>query len=416
MEFALALGLFALAIVSWLIFRSWVAPAVMYPAYWSLIMGAAGLIRIGDHHLSMRALLVFQVGALCFVLGAILASAVHRRGAGRMTPRAWQTSERRKRAIQRVMVAYGLLLIALIPFFVVAIRAAGAALGIDDFPTAARVSLGIADAADIPHYFSSATSLGSYLAYYAAWIYEGRRRDKLALGVITLAALAMSALTFGRSPIVALMVGVLSILWLRGRVHPRTTVALFGGTLVFALVLGAMLNKGPDFAAGGSRAGAVVANLAVYFVGGPVGFSEVMNDPSTVGEPGLSLRLPKQIATWAGYDTRMPTSINDYITTDLGNVYSFYYPYWYDAGWLGVLAATLLAGFFSTWIFQLARSGHPVGGASFGIVVSATLTSAVGDGLFVSPMQWILVAAVGWLLWHMPARIGWSNRPVQQVA
>jgi hypothetical protein len=141
----------------------------------------------------------------------------------------------------------------------------------------------------------------------------------------------------------------------------------------------------------------------VYFVGGPVGFSRVMDDPGVVGDPGLSLRLVKQVASWVGISTQMPESVNGYITTDLGNVYTFYYPYWYDGRWLAVILASLAAGLVSTVTHIAARLGSPIAGACFGVVVGAILTSAVGDGIFATPMQWLLVAALGWLLWRIPA-------------
>jgi oligosaccharide repeat unit polymerase len=403
-SYAVAAGMVAIALISLAYWRSVFAPAVAFSWYWAVIVLACELMPLGDNALSGTALLVFLAGVVAFAGGAFLAELAGRGNGAPPAPK-WQTSPGRRRAVHRVVFVYSVLLMALIPTFISAIRAAGAALGIDELSIAARTALSLADRGGVPHYFQSATSVGTYLAYYAAWVYDGTHRSRLALAVAIVAALSMSALTFARSPIVALMLGVLSILVLRRTIKPRTVVLTFAGTFVLAIVLGAMLNKGPEFGTGRSPLHAVLENIAVYFVGGPLGFSRVLADPSLVGEAGLSIRFFLQIAQWLQLSPNIPNSIHEYIITDLGNVYTFFFPYWFDARFAGVLGAGAIAGLVANMVFRAARRGLPIAGAAYGLVLGAIFTSAVGDGLFASPMPWLLVIVLGVILWHLPTRL-----------
>jgi oligosaccharide repeat unit polymerase len=400
MTLAVALAMLSLGVVAWLQSRSLLSPAVVYAVYWGFVVASSGFVAFGDHRLSEAALLVFLLGAAAFTAGAATVHAAWR-------PRL-RSPERlsvgRKRVVQNVMFAYSIGLLMLLPSFVASIRAAGAALQIDDFSTAARMALSLADRGGVPHYFQSATSVGAFFSFYAAWVYEGGTRDKLALGAATLATLVMSAATFARSPVVALLLGVLAILALRRHVSSGAVAVSFLTTLILALAIGSVLNKGPDFGGGTSTARAIAQNLGVYFVGGPLGFSEVMRDPGLVGQPGLSLRFFIPFAGWLGWTPTVPENVLDYLTTDLGNVYTFYYPYWFDAGWVGVVACAFVAGVVSTMIFLAARSGYAVAGAAYGYILGAVATSAVGDGFFSSPTPWILLVGLGWVLWHLPVR------------
>jgi oligosaccharide repeat unit polymerase len=408
---AVAAGMTSLAVLAYAYWRSVFAPAVIYAAYWAFVVAFSGMLRIGDSTLSPRALLVFVIGAVCFVGGSAICTVLYEGRGERPISPMWEATPERKRAVQIAVLVYSIVLAALIPSFIATVRTAGELLGIDDFAMAARGALSLADRGGVSHYFQSATSLGAIFAFYAAWLYKGGWRDMITLAVASAAALAMSALTFARSPVVSLMLGLLAILSLRGTVKPRT-VLLFGlATVVLAIGLGVMLDKGPEVGTGKSAGLALAENLGLYFVGGPLGFSMVQGDPIVVGEPWLSLRFIIQIGSWLGLSVPhfQTLGVLDYVTSDLGNVYTFYYPFWLDGQWLGVIGASLLAGMVCTLAYLAARRGHPVAGAAFGLVLGGIAGSAIGDALFYSPTPWMLSAGLGLVLWKLPTRWPWRR-------
>jgi oligosaccharide repeat unit polymerase len=212
----------------------------------------------------------------------------------------------------------------------------------------------------------------------------------------------MIILTFSRTPIYMLLAGVVAIMAFRGTIRLRTVSLLASLGTFLVLVLGAVLGKGPEFDSGKSPLYAVVENLAIYFVGGPVGFGHAMDTPTSVGEPGLSLRFFTQAIASFGADISLPNIVLGYLGDVLGNVYTIYFAYWLDWGWWGVITMASLAGFFSTAIYTMARRGNPYAGVGMGLVTGAILNSATGDWIFLTSIPWMLLVLLVYFLWSIP--------------
>jgi len=386
-----------LAVLSYRAAHSWLFPPALFSLYWAIVVGVSAVVRYGGDELSLDALLVFFAGCLVFSAGGWVA--VLSLGTG---GRVWRVEARRKRFVQMCIIAYSAGLLALTPFFAIAIYRAGLSLDIEILAVAARTAFGESGRGGIPRYFLSLTSVGGVLAYIAAWLYDGFRRDKEILLLAVLAPLAMSVLTFARSPVFALVVGVLAITVFRGTMRLRTALVGISMGAVLAVAMGVMLGKGPEFGSGVSSVYAVAENLAVYFLGGPAGFAQVMGAPTTVGEPGLSLRFFTQLARSLGADIALPANVLGYYREGMGNVYTIYFAYWLDGGWLGVLGMSFLAGYLCAAVYVLAKREHPVAGVAFGLVTGSILTSTVGDGIFGSSVPWLLFIAVVGILWSVP--------------
>jgi oligosaccharide repeat unit polymerase len=407
-ELIASLSMLSLAVLSYREAHSWLFPPALFSLYWAIVIGVSAVVRYGGDPLSLDALFVFMAGCLVFSAGGWVA--VLSLGTG---GRVWRVDARRKRFVQMCIVAYSAGLLALTPFFAIAIYRAGASLDIEILAVAARTAFLESGRAGIPRFYLSLTSVGSVLAYIAAWMYDGSRRDKGILLLAVLAPLAMSVLTFSRSPVYALIVGVFSIMVFRRTMRPRTALGGISIGTMLAVAMGVMLGKGPEFGPGVSPVYAVAENLAVYFLGGPVGFSQVMGIPISVGEPGLSLRFFTQLAQSLGADIALPDHILGYYREGMGNVYTIYFAYWLDGGWWGVVVMSFLAGALCTSVYVWAMMGNPVAGAAFGLVTGSILTSAIGDGIFGSSVPWLLFLAVVGILWSVPAvSIRFTRQPM----
>ena len=386
-----------LAVLSYRAAHSWFFPPALFSIYWAMVIGVLAFVRYGGNTLSLDALLVFFAGCLVFSVGGWVA--VLSLGTG---GRVWRVEVRRKRFVQLCIIAYSAGLLALTPFFANAIYWAGSSLDIENLAVSARTTLGESDRGGIPRYFLSLTSVGSVLAYIAAWLYDGSRRDKGILSLAVLAPLAMSVLTFARSPVFALVAGVLAITVFRGTIRMKTALWAVAFGIVLAVTMGVTLGKGPAFEPGVSPVLAVAENVAMYFLGGPAGFAQVMGAPAAVGEPGLSLRFFTQLAWSLGADIALPANVTGYYREGMGNVYTIYFAYWLDGGWWGVVVMSFLAGALCTSVYVFARRGNPVAGKAFGLVTGSILTSTIGDGIFGSSVPWLLFLAVVGLLWSVP--------------
>jgi oligosaccharide repeat unit polymerase len=389
--------LFIQAILMYRVYGSWLFPPAMFAAYWAGVIACSTMIRFGDFSLTVDAMMVFLVGSIVFSIGGYTATCC----IGPGIPRE-PISPLRKRFIQNCIIVYSVGLLALVPLFFSTLRDVSESLGIEEFAVAVRFAFSEGDRVGIPRYFVSLTAVGGFLAYCAAWLYERTRWDKVVLGLAIFAPLIMNVLTFGRTPIYMLLTGVMAIMVFRNTVRKRTILisAFLGVSL--ATLIGTLLGKGPNFDSGKSSLYAIVENMAIYFVGGPVGFGHVMEVSSSVGEPGLSLRFFTQAASSFGVDITLPNIVLGYFSDVLGNVYTIYFAYWLDWGWWGVVAMASLAGFICTLMYLMARKGNPVAGVCMGIVTGAILNSATGDWIFYSSIPWLLIILIVFLLWNIP--------------
>jgi oligosaccharide repeat unit polymerase len=400
----------ALLILSYICRRigsSWLFPPSMYALYWGIVLVASTIITIGTNRLTAEATQVFLVGAYCFALGGIIALGV----VGSSRKSSIEISNKRKRIVRIIIVAFALGVVVLVPFFINAIRQIANSLRIDSFAMGSRFVLGLPDRGGISRVFRAFTSVAGVLAYYAAWQYSGSRRDRITLGIAIIAPLAMHTITFARTPIFTLIVGVLAILTLRGRIRRTKIVIVLLLALILSLGMGAALNKGPEFGSGDSPIMAIVRNLATYYVGGPIGFGQVMDVGELVGQKGISLRFFTQALNSLGAKIDIPSNVLGYAGGDIGNVYTIYFAYWLDWGWLGIIIFSILAGLVSSTVYLLARRGNCIAGAAFGLVMSSLLDSAAVDILFGSAIPWLLIGMVGWILFYV--QLPHSERRVQ---
>jgi len=397
MALLVAFTLIILAFLCYRIYRSWLFPPALYSLVWATILVLTVTVRYRGFVLSNGSVLVFTIGCLSFVSGSLLIAQYFSR---RALPT--QVLPQRERFIRILIITYAIGLLFLVPFFITAIEEAGRRLGISQFAFAARFALGLTDRGGIPRYFLSLCSIGSVLAFCMAWLYDGSRRDKLMLALAVVAPLSMYSLTFSRSPVFALIIGVIAILAFRRAVKPFVMAIGVAATLALTLIMGASLGKGPDFTSGSNAVVAAADNLLAYYAGGPLGFDQVMYSPESVGEKGLSLRFFTQAARSLGAEIRLPSNVLDYFSGDLGNVYTIYFAYWLDWSWLGIIVIPILGGCGSTMIYVFARRGNPIAGVALAPLIGSIVNSPIGDGLFSSLIPWLLIVALTWLLWYAP--------------
>ena len=370
---------------------------------------ASTIIRFGDYTITTPALVVFLVGASLFSFGGMAAVILFRECKSEVP-----VSPLRKRFVQNFIMVYSVGLLLLVPAFLLALRRVSGSLGLEEFAVATRIAFGESDRGGIPRYFVSLTSVGTVLAYCAAWIYGGERRDKFVIWLAVLGPLLMNVLTFGRTPIYVLITGVIAIMLFRGVIGVRNVLLCVVLGLLLFVTMGILLGKGPEFGSTKSTLSAVVENLALYFVGGPVSFGYIMYHPASVGESGLSLRFFTQAISSLGGNISLPDIVTGYFSDVLGNVYTIYFAYWLDWGWLGVSVMSLVAGFFCTSIYIRARKRYPIAGVAMGMVVPAILNSATVDLLFFSSIPWLLIVVVVYLLWNVPIPVFFASRSMFQ--
>ena len=400
-----AMGIFSLGLVAVRVCKSWWFPPSLFCFYWTLILIACTLANFWHYSLTVQANLVFVVGCASFLCGGLLAVHFFPGGLVSNTPDGM-----RIQFVRRLVMVGSVVVILTAPLYLASLSNAAAQQGIDNSLSGYRYLLKSPDRGGVPRIYSSIGSIGMALAFCAAWLHAAHRR---ALGTLLLAvtgSLLMSVLSSSRTNVFTLLIGVVGILAVGGRVRTRSLGVFIFVTAGITSGMGLMMDKVPGFEFGVHGLRPLAESLAIYFVGGPLGFANVMDLASSVGEPGLSLRFFLQPLQSVGLSIELPPLILGYFSSELGNVYTMYFAYWLDGGWLGVILVSMLAGLFCTLIALLARRGSAIGGLGMGYVIPALLNSATGDGIFYSATHWLVLVGVTLLTWYFPLR-GIEVRP-----
>ena len=396
----ISITMLLMALTAFWLERAWLFPPAIYALYWCVIVLSSIVVPYEGYSLSLQSLLVFLVGCIGFWIGGY--SAVGCLGG---KAKSNSISHQRKDFMQKCILIYGIFLLSLSPLLVYNIRHAADFLGVEHFAVAARIAFGEADRVGIPRYFQSFASVGSITCYIAAWLFDSSTRAKFTLAISLIAVLFMNVLTFSRTPIYMQVIGVLVIMLFRRTISAKVVLVSVALMVFLGLAIGVVLGKGPDFGSIDGPVYAILGSITMYVAGGPLGFAQVMNDPSSVGESGLSLRFFSQPFQSIGVNIELPSNVLDYVSPVLGNIYTIYYAYWLDWGWVGIICMSFAAGFLSTVAYIFARRQNPIAGVALGRLTGAVFYTTIGDELFGSAVPWVLVVVITWFLWRCP--IGW---------
>ena len=395
-----AAGVFSLGLIGLRACDRWWFPPALFCMYWTLILIACTVADFWQYSLTVQANLVFVIGCATFLCGGLLASRFFPAGQTSSPP-----DESRLRFVRRLIWVGSAVLVLTVPLFLDSLSNAAAQQGVDNSLSGYRYVLTRPDRGGVPRVYSSIGSIGMALAFCAAWLHAAHRRALGTLLGAVFGALLMSVLSSSRTNVFTLLVGVVAILAIGGRIHTKSLVAFILGTAGITSGMGLIMNKVPGFEFGLKGLRPLAESLAIYFVGGPLGFANVMDIARSVGEPGLSLRFFLQPLQSVGFGLDLPPLVLGYFSSELGNVYTMYFAYWLDGGWLGVILVGLLAGLFCTSIALLARRGNAFGGLGMGYVIPALLNSATGVGVFYSATHWLILIGVTTLAWYFPLRL-----------
>ena len=200
--------------------------------------------------------------------------------------------------------------------------------------------------------------LGLYLHYVIVFLsiitisYSRFIKNGVLIYVITFGIIA-GLLTFGRNILLLYFISLGVILYLQGKISKKMTllIGLFFVVGFFALAM--LLGKG------GNDDGwveSVAWNFKVYVLGGFAAF----NNYIAIGEPNItgSLLMPnflKELVSVFGFRQDATPNLLPFVEVPLPvNVYTVFFPWYHDGGFVGVLFGFMVIGFVTMKLF-LAR-------------------------------------------------------------
>jgi oligosaccharide repeat unit polymerase len=410
MTFACALLLSACAAVNWRLFRSVLCPPVLFSGLWGAIL--FGLVLSGSdfYPLSLTTL------GLCLL--SVLSLSLGYRFVGPLRRNACRTLEARNAPYERLYllrildIALGLC-VAILPVYWSRLSTISQESLDPNFLRGVRAQMVSVDAglaASGSDFFTYVLPIMTIMTLIATVeSYRGRER-KWRIAAWTIVSLSYYIPTGSRLAAIVLLVSVVCAMALSsGRLRLRTVLAagmVFVPIYSFAAIT---LGKGGSpFADTGENASGVARSFRLYALSGIVACDQAIQAGTSTGERQMrSLRFFYALGRGLGFDVDVPDTLDGPIATpDMTNVYTIYYYYFKDFGWLGVAAIFVALGALLRILFNHALSGRPEATVLSGLSCAFLVLTCAGDPFLRGLSLCIQVAGEVFLVYRLSRLIG----------
>jgi oligosaccharide repeat unit polymerase len=256
--------------------------------------------------------------------------------------------------------------------------------------------------------FSNVVTFAGLIAFVGV-VHGGiTKRERFFVVLQVLLALLYTLLTASTAGAASLLGGVFAIRSLKnGSMKLRQAMVVLLGFIVVFGTVAMTLGKGRTnpSASAWDNAGPALEVVELYTIGGLVAFDRVVQDPSSIRASWSISRFFLLTANKLGATFEVPSIHAEYTLVSSGmtaNVYTIYFSYFRDYGWLGVILLPALLGSVLTVIYLKASQGSPEALVLYGMTFSGIILSGFGEQFFMALNTLIKAGAVGWLVFSFP--------------
>jgi oligosaccharide repeat unit polymerase len=407
--FILAISVLALLNRHW--GRSWLYPPALFCTEWSVLL--AGVALSGSHFypIHVQTLTLYLVGAICFSLGGILTSAQK----SRATSDPYSSSH--LAVISRFLNIATLILLGLVPFYLQYVKndlaGSPSASWLDpQLWRAARlesIARELADKQAGDMLGAGVMSLTLTLPLLCFIERNNGRFGHFRMWCSIITGLTCSLASAGRFGAFVILVGIGSLMWSE---HLRIKLKfVFIGLLTLVCVYApaaVMMNKGGsiDYSVGENILG-VLDMARDYALVGPVAFDAIMADPTAIPSVWRPDRFFLLTANRLGAHFDVHSIHAEFTSAGDGvyqNVYTFYFAYYPDFGWPGVVVISCAFGALSAWLYRRLPSGDRLAKLMFAYMIFGIFLSGFVDGFFLQLSTILKAFIVGNCLYWLPKR------------
>lgn len=403
MTFLAACAMASLFAMSYWLFRSWFAPAVIYTASWTLALLAVAALEPLLYGISGEAMFYYSASAALFVLGTLLGQGMRRPAAPARIPVSWKGSK------TQVVVNVMLIILALAtPLLAYQLVSSGNLGTVISQLRDARID-SVSTNGDIGSFglVKNLPALAQFLVLMTVYLNRGLRRDRLRI-IVASALWLLVALPSGSKLIALQLPFMVAAGFAISRQRIPWRIAGLSALGFGAIFLAGLyyINFGYQVAKGDSVSiHQLLATMASYAYGGVIGFSKVLTLQATFPLTQSPLRTPAYIvdavALLLGFDPPFLLASEHAPFLDVGqqlsgNVYSVLYAYFGAGGMPGVFGWSLAAGLLSGWVYRAIAAGRGWAFFVYPWVVYACVMSVYSEQLFNSCL---VIAKSLLLLW-----------------
>jgi len=421
-----ALTLFGLAALDWLMKKDILAPSVLFCGMWALTLFALALSGSWYYPVNPVAVAIYVYGGLAFCIGSWATSALVQLLTRYHVTSVEETASGRSQ-LMRVGLLVALELVLLVPY----VR--GQLLIVSG--ASWRVALQVIRIHSLMMQVEGPASTMSPVANapvvalaaaVAAWYIRGTKPlGRILAGVAVGGAVVVNVLTGAKIGVVTLIVvlAAMSGLQSRGQSLRKLAVGVVVGLTVFAMGT-LLINYAfvPVTGVGGTVRLAGLTTLD-YWLGGPVAFSNVVAKPqfSNVVVQPQAFESTQPLMTFflntarsLGFRSTSPAQHASYSAIGPGrdtNVYTIYFTYFKDHGWLGMIGLCALLAAVLTLLWRSSRRGATLPVLFYALCVPSLLLSVFAESFWTGLNQWIkllILLSLVFIPWKLKARRGAS--------
>ncbi len=414
-SFAFSLVLGFLALLNRRIGASWLYPPAIFAAVWSALLLGLTISGTLFFPVSEATYCVYLIGAICFSVGGFLAML---RTPPTKPTRQFRTSSTSNRVAMNAVKVGLIALVVCFPWYWSFLQDLGMAAGYNNIWIAVRARIvALSDTqwtGPVARWdsvlFSNLVTFAGLLALIGVVEGGATKRERFLVKIQVLIALVYSVLTASTAGAASLLGAILGIRSLKkGRLRLSEAMLTLAVFLVVFATIAVILGKGriKPSAPFSDNVGPATEVVEWYTFGGLVAFDRVVQDPSSITASWSVSRFFLLTANKLGAAFDVPSLNAEYTAIASGmstNVYTMYFSYFRDYGWLGIVFFPGVLGATLTWVYRRARDGSREAMVLYGMTFSGMVLSGFNEGFFLALNTLLKAGLVAWLLFSFPRR------------
>jgi oligosaccharide repeat unit polymerase len=247
-------------------------------------------------------------------------------------------------------------------------------------------------------FYDNITVVAILLALLAMVHYGERGTSRLVAWGLLLAATLYNLATASRAGAATVLVSTVGIrIMQRGRVSFRHVIAGLVAVVVMYVPLTLLRAGDGDPVSMAATDLKVVSDGALLYTLGPLtAFDAYLASPTTLPDVWSVSYFFLHAANRMGFDVSAPSTHVGYVLVgpnSATNVYTMYFAYYPEFGWIGVIGFSAAVGYLMTWLYQAARAKGKYLVLLYGIGFSEICVSGFNEGFFMALNLWIKAAA-----------------------
>ncbi|MGC8979108.1 O-antigen polymerase [Caldisericum sp.] len=394
--------LFLLAVFNYGIAKTILYPPVIFSSFWAALLFILALLGNMFYSVSHSALFIYLMGALAFSGGAIipLMMKIIKK------PRSCNLKTI-KNKYSDVIINIGLIAsVFVFPYYCYELYRIASSSGFSNLWIGLRYEIVYGGA-----------SIG-WLAYFVAFVRflavfsyiesENVKPKRIRSYILIVLSLLYNLLSMARTGAVVLIFMLLGVkLILERKISFKSILILVIIVFIVFAVPAVLLGKGGII--GNTlleNVKGVLKSLMVYLLGGVVAFDNVVKNPGLFTDSRIAtfrffLAFLNRIGI-GHYDLPKFVSTVTY-TPSPTNVYTIYYPYFLDYGYVGIFIFPFIIGFFSSIVFVNAyfKRGK-ISTFLYGMVIAALLVSNFDEAFFTTLSYWLQAGIFLFFVYKLP--------------